>query len=332
MSNALVVLAVVAALLLILPGILVLHLGKYWLQAYMSGADVSMASLIAMSLLGIQPHLIVTSKIMARQARLTGSGLPGNSVINISTSALIAHHLAGGSVMQVVRAIIVAHRAGIDLDFDRAATIDLAGRDVLLAVKTSVSPTVISCPRQDGTDRKSLSAVAKNGVEILVVLKVTVRTNLEQLVGGATEETIIARCGEEIIAAVGAASSHMDVLACPSQISERAMTRHIDVNCAFSIISIDIATIDLGTNIGARLQTEQAWADTQVALAQSEARRVEAMADIQEMKAKQKAAYAQLILAEACVPRPLAAAFRAGQFDSCSCPLPCVDCLPSGSL
>ncbi len=198
--------AFVLVLLLISLALLFAYLGMYWVQAYMSGAKVSITSLIAMSLLGINHNLIVMSKIMGRQA-----GLDRES--ELSTASLMSHHLAGGDVMTVVRAMIVAQRAGIALDFDRAATIDLAGRDVLLAVKTSVTPIVISCPRQDGAERKSLSAVARNGVEILVGLKVTVRTDLDQLVGGATEETLIARCGEEIIAAVGAASSHMEILA-----------------------------------------------------------------------------------------------------------------------
>lgn len=296
--------ALLGVLAMLLPG----YLATYWLQAYMSGVAISMTSLVAMTLLGIPHRLIVTTKVMGRQA-----DLPLDREKEMSTSALIAHYLAGGDVMKVVQAIIVAQRAGIDLSFDRAATIDLSGRDVLLAVKTSVTPIVISCPKQDGADRKSLSAMARNGVEVLVGLKVTVRTDLEHLVGGATEETIIARCGEEIIAAVAAASSHMDVMAVPSQISERAMARHIDDHCAFSILSIDVSTIDLGTNIGARLQTEQAWADTKTALAQSESRRVEAIATVQEMRAKQREAQTKLILAEAQVPGPLANAFRAGQ-------------------
>ena len=184
--------------------------GSFWLQAYMSGADVSMKSLIVMSFLRIEHRLIVTAKVMGRQA-----GLRIDREGGMSTDRLQAHHLAGGDVMNVVRAIIAGQRSGIDLDFDRAAAIDLAGRDVLLAVQTSVSPKVISCPPQDGENKKSLSAVAKNGVELLVGARVTVRTNLDQLIGGATEDTIIARVGQGIVSAIGSADSHMDVLEMP---------------------------------------------------------------------------------------------------------------------
>ncbi len=282
--------------------------GSYWLQAYMSGADVSMKSLIVMSFLRIEHRLIVTAKVMGRQA-----GLRIDREGGMSTARLQAHHLAGGDVMNVVRAIIAAQRAGIDLDFDRAAAIDLAGRDALLAVQTSVSPKVIPCPRQNGEGKKSLSAVAKNGVELLVGARVTVRTNLDQLIGGATEETIIARVGQGIVSAIGSADSHMDVLELPSQISKGAMAHGLDANTAFSIVSIDIADIDVGENIGARLQTDQANADTRIARAQAEVRRAKAVAQKQKMIAKVREAEAEFVLAEAQVPAALADAFRAGQ-------------------
>lgn len=282
--------------------------GSYWLQAYMSGADVSMKSLIVMSLLKIDQRLIVTAKIMGRQAGLRIDGEGG-----MSTARLQAHHLAGGDVMKVVQAIIAAQRAGIDLDFDRASAIDLAGRDVLLAVQTSVSPRVIHCPSQDGRGKKSLSAVAKNGVELIVGARVTVRTNLDQLIGGATEETIIARVGQGIVTAIGSANSHMDVLEMPSQISKGAMARGLDANTAFSIVSIDIADIDVGENIGARLQKDQADADTRIARARAEVRRAEAVAQEQQMKAKVTESRAALVLAEAEVPAALADAFREGK-------------------
>ena len=272
--------------------------GSYWLQAYMSGADVSMKSLIVMSLLRIEHRLIVTAKVMGRQA-----GLRIDREGGMSTARLQAHHLAGGDVMNVVRAIIAAQRAGIDLDFDRASAIDLAGRDVLLAVQTSVSPRVITCPRQDGESKKSLSAVAKNGVELLVSARVTVRTDLDQLIGGATEETIIARVGQGIVSAIGSANSHMDVLEMPSQISKGAMAHGLDANTAFSIVSIDIADIDVGENIGARLQTDQADADTRIARAKAEVRRAEAVAQEQQMVAKLREAQAEFVLAEALCPR-----------------------------
>ena len=280
--------------------------GSYWVQAYMSGADVSMKSLIVMSFLRIEHRLIVTAKVMGRQA-----GLRIDREGGMSTDRLLAHHLAGGDVINVVRAIIAAQRAGIDLDFDRAAAIDLAGRDVLPAVQTSVSPRVISCPPQDGEGKKSLSAVAKNGVELLVGARVTVRTNLDQLIGGATEETITARVGQGIVSAIGSADSHMDVLEMPAQISKGAMEHGLDANTAFSIVSIDIADIDVGENIGARLQTDQAKADTRIARAQAEVRRAQAVAREQQMKAKVSEARAELILAEAQLPAALAAAFRA---------------------
>jgi len=282
--------------------------GSYWIQAYMSGANVSMKSLVTMSFLRIEHRRIVTAQIMGRQA-----GVRIDPEAGMHTARLMAHHLAGGDVTNVVRAIIVAQRAGIDLQFDRAAAIDLAGRDVLLAVRTSVYPAVISCPPQDGGSKKWLSAVAKNGVELLVGAKVTVRTNLDQLIGGATEETIVARVGQQIVSAIGSANSHMDVLEVPSQISKWAMAHDVAANTAFSIISIDIADIDVGENVGARLQIDQAQADTRIARAMAEVRRAAAVAQEQQMKATVSEAKSQLILAEALVPPALADAFRAGQ-------------------
>lgn len=282
--------------------------GAYWVQAYMSGADVSLANLIVMSLLKIEHVLIVTAKIMVRQAGLNIARDGG-----MTTEDLMAHRLAGGNVTNVVRAIIAAERAGMNLDFSRAAAIDLAGRDVLQAVQTSISPRVISIPDQVGIGKLSLSAVAKNGVELLVVAKVTVRTNLDQLIGGATEETIAARVGQGIVSAIGSAESHNEVLELPSQISERAMAHGLDANSAFSIISIDIANIEIGENTGARLQTDQADADTRIARANAEVRRAFAVADKQEMRAKVREAQADLVLAEALVPVAIANAFRAGQ-------------------
>lgn len=281
--------------------------GSYWIQAYMSGADVSMASLIVMSLLKLDLRTLVTAKIMVRKA-----GLPVDRESGMSTARLQAHALAGGDVMNVVKAIIAAHRAKLDLDFDRAAAIDLAGRDVLLAVQTSVSPRVIHCPAKGGDRKATLSAVAKNGVELLVGVRVTVRTNLEQLIGGATEETIIARVGQGIITSIGSAQSHMDVLEMPSQISAGAMAHGLDSNTAFRIVSIDIADIDVGENIGARLQSDQADADIRIARAVAEVRLAEAIALEQIMKAKVAENQAAFVLAEAEVPAALADAFRAG--------------------
>jgi uncharacterized protein YqfA (UPF0365 family) len=231
----------------------------------------------------------------------------------MSTARLEAHYLAGGNVMNVVVAIIAAHRARIDLDFDRAAAIDLAGRDVLEAVRTSVYPKVIDCPAPHAGADRTLSAIAKNGVELRVRARVTVRTNLVQLIGGATEETIIARVGEGIVTAIGSSHSHMDVMEMPDRISKSVLARGLDANTAFEIVSIDIADIDVGQNVGARLQSDQAEADVRVARARAEQRRAEAVAVQQEMRAKVEGNRARLVLAEADVPRAMAEAFRTGR-------------------
>ena len=244
--------------------------GKLWFQAFMSGADVSLMSLIAMNFRQVRPTIIVKAKIMAAQA-----GLNINRRTGISTARVEAHYLAGGDVMRVINAIIAAQRAGIDLDFDRAAAIDLAGRDVLDAVKTSVYPKVIDCPDPQRSGKNFLSAIAKDGVELKIRARVTVRTNLEQLIGGATEETIIARVGESIISSIGSSNTHQDVLENPDRISRAVLERGLDAHTAFEIVSIDIADIDVGENIGARLQADQAEADTRVARAKAERRRAE---------------------------------------------------------
>ena len=285
-----------------------MNFGSLWLQAYMSNADVSLLSLIGMSLRQVKPSLIVAAKIMGAQAGLSIDRKKG-----MSTARLEAHYLAGGDVMQVIRAIIAAHRAGIDLDFDRAAAVDLAGRDVLDAVRISVFPKVIDCPAPEGGRQATLSAVAKNGVELRVRARVTVRTNLDQLIGGATEETIIARVGQGIISAIGSAESHMEVMETPDRISKEVLDRGLDANSAFEIVSIDIADIDIGENIGARLQTDQAEADTRMARARAEIRRADAIALQQEMKVKVAENRVLLVLAEAQIPESMAATFRAGR-------------------
>jgi uncharacterized protein YqfA (UPF0365 family) len=231
---------------------------------------------------------------------------------------LEAHYLAGGNVQAVINAIIAAHRADIDLDFDRAAAIDLAGRDVMDAVRTSVYPKVIDCPDSKQSNRNALSAVAKNGVELKVRARVTVRTNLEQLIGGATEDTIIARVGEGIITSIGSSESHLDVLENPHRISKAVLDRGLDAHTAFEIVSIDIADVSVGENIGARLQADQAEADTRVARANAERRRAEAIATEQEMKARTAENRARVVLAEAEVPLAMADAFRQGNFNGAS--------------
>jgi uncharacterized protein YqfA (UPF0365 family) len=230
----------------------------------------------------------------------------------ITTDMLEAHYLAGGDVMRVSNAIIAAQRANIDLDFDRAAAIDLAGRDVMDAVKTSVYPKVIECPDPQRSGKNFLSAMSKDGVELKIRARVTVRTNLEQLIGGATEETVIARVGESIISSIGSSDKHQDVLENPDRISRAVLERGLDAHTAFEIVSIDIADIDVGENIGARLQADQAEADTRVAQAAAERRRAEAIAREQEMKAEVAKQNAQLVMAESDVPLAMAEAFRAG--------------------
>jgi len=281
--------------------------GKLWFQAFMSDADVSFTSLVGMGFRQVNPRIIVQAKIMTAQA-----GLDINRRTGISTARLEAHYLAGGNVMNVVHAIIAAHRADIDLDFDRAAAIDLAGRDVMDAVRTSVHPKVIDCPDPRRSGKTTLSAIAKNGVELRIRARVTVRTNLEQLIGGATEETVIARVGEGIITAIGSSDTHLQVLENPDRITRAVLARGLDAHTAFAIVSIDIADIDVGENIGARLQADQAEADTRVARAKAERRRAEAVAAEQVMKAKVAENRAGLVMAEADVPRAMAEAVRKG--------------------
>jgi uncharacterized protein YqfA (UPF0365 family) len=304
-----IVLAGVVAIPLFFAFLVMLHFLLLWIPAYMASADVSFTSLIGMSLRRVPTGTIVTAKITACQA-----GLNIDRSSGISTERLEAHFLAGGDVNNVLQAIIAANRAGIDLDFDRAAAINLAGRDVLEAVRTSVSPRVIDCPELGQSEKKVLSAVALNGIELRIRVRVTIRTNLNQLIGGATEKTIIARVGHGIIAAVGSSKSHLDVLANPDSISAVVHGRGLDVNTAFEIVSINIVSIEVGENIGARLQIAQAEADTRMALAVAESRRAVAIALQQEMTAELTLQRAHMVAAEAEIPAALASALRAGQY------------------
>ena len=297
----------IVGLFALFVGWMVMSYGKLWFQAFMSKADIKLLSLVGMGFRQVNPRVIVSAKIRAGQA-----GLDLNVRDGISTERLEAHYLAGGNVLNVIHAIIAAHRAGIDLDFDRAVAIDLAGRDVLEAVQTSVDPKVIDCPDKERSGKSTLSAIAKNGVELKISAKVTVRTNLEQLIGGATEETIIARVGESIISSVGSSDDHLTVLENPDLITKAVLERGLDAQTAFAIVSIDIADIDVGENIGARLQADQAEADTRVARAEAESRRAEAVATEQEMKAKVASNRSEVVLAEAEVPLAMAEAFRSG--------------------
>lgn len=298
-------------LVAVLATVVLSRYGVLWFQAYMSSADVKLLSMIGMSLRKINPATIILAKIMARQA-----GLNIDRVHGISTAQLETHALAGGDVTNVVIALVAADRAGIDLDFDRATAINLAGRDVLDAVRTSVSPKVIDCPEVSLNGRTTLSAVAKNGVEMRIRVRVTVRMNLAQLIGGATESTIVARVGQGIVSSIGSSASHMDVLAMPSRITEAVQARGLDAGTAFEIVSVDIISIDVGDNIGARLRSIQAESDMRVALAAAESRRAEAIALQHEMKASLAHSRALLVLAEAEIPPALAEAFRQGRLNT----------------
>ena len=273
-----------------------------WVRAYFSKARVSLIALMLMSLRKVNPRMIVDCKIMAVQAGLRG----------ISTRGLEAHYLAGGNVRRVIQSLIVAHRANIELDWETASAIDLAGRNVLEAVQTSVDPKVIDCPNPKLTGRTTLDGVAKDGIQLKAKARVTVRTNLAQLIGGATEETVIARVGEGIVSAIGSSTSHKDVLANPMLIAKTVLAKSLDSQTAFEIVSIDIADIDVGTNVGARLQADQAEADMRVARAKAEERRAQAVATEQEMKARTAENRAHVVLAEAEVPQAIAAAYTNG--------------------
>jgi uncharacterized protein YqfA (UPF0365 family) len=285
--------------------------GKIWFQAYMSRANISIWELIGMSLRQVNARVIVQGKIMTIQA-----GIGPEKETGITTRRLEAHYLAGGNVPNVIRAVIAAHRADLDLNFDRACAIDLAGRDVLEAVRTSVYPKVIDCPDPQKSHKSTLSAIAKNGVELKVRARVTVRTNLKRLIGGATEETIIARVGEGIITSIGASETHLMVMENPDKISKAVLERGLDAQTAFEIVSIDIADVEVGQNVGARLQADQAEADTRVARAKAEERRALALAREQEMKAEVAHNRAGVVLAEAEVPLAMADAFRQGNLEA----------------
>ncbi len=272
-----------------------------WFRALLSGARVGLLNLVGMSLRKVSPSVIVNSRIMAVKAGL-----------DVSTNDLEAHYLAGGNVVRVVQALIAANKAKMPLTFSRAAAIDLAGRDVLEAVRTCVNPKVIDCP-DPSRGAPTVAAVAKDGIQLKAKARVTVRTNIERLVGGATEETIIARVGEGIVTTIGSAESHKKVLENPDLISKTVLEKGLDAGTAFEILSIDIADVDVGENIGAKLQIMQAEADTRIAQARAEQRRAMAVAQEQEMKARIAEMQAKLVEAEAEVPKAIAQAFREGK-------------------
>ncbi len=274
---------------------------QLWFQALLSGANVKLFAIIAMRFRKVNPAIIVINKI-----RLVKAGIE-----DIGTDALENHYLAGGNVSNVVSAIIAASNANIELDWGIATAIDLAGRDILDAVNTSVNPKVIDCPNPQ-LGRNTIDAVAKDGIQLRARARVTVRTNLSRLVGGATEETIVARVGEGIVSSIGSAASHKLVLENPDAISKAVIGRGLDAGTAYEILSIDIADVDVGENIGAKLQEDQAQADTKVAQALAEKRRAMAVAQEQEFRAEEQKNRALVVLAEADVPKAMAEAFRAG--------------------
>lgn len=271
-----------------------------WFQALTSNAQVGLLQLFMMRFRKVNATIIVNARITAKKAG-----------IDITSDKLEAHFMAGGHVMRVVSALIAAHKANIQLTFDRACAIDLAGRDVLDAVQTSVNPKVIDVP--DGKQgRSTIDGIAGDGIQLKVKARVTVRTNIDSLVGGATEETIIARVGEGIVTTIGSSQSYLSVLENPDKISKTVLARGLDAGTAFSILSIDIADIDVGENVGARLRTDKAEADKKVAQAEAERQRAMAVAREQEMVALVQENRAKVVLAEAEIPLAMADAFRKG--------------------
>ncbi|MBS0616442.1 MAG: flotillin-like protein FloA [Verrucomicrobia bacterium] len=283
-------------LILVVGGTLLLTIGRFfglWFQALVTGTPISLFNIVGMSLRKIPSRIIVGAYINVYKA-----GLKGISVTDMET-----HFLAGGNVSNVVRAMIAADKANIPLTWRQATAIDLAGRDILDAVKTSVNPKVIDCP--DEKHGAYITAVAKDGIQVKCRARVTVRTSIQQLVGGATEETIIARVGEAIVNSIGASETHTNVLEAPNRISHLALEKGLDAGTAFEILSIDIADISIGENIGAKLRADQAESDKRIAQAKAEERRAMAVAMEQENRAK-------VVAAEAEVPQAMADAFRKG--------------------
>jgi len=312
--------------------IVILSYGQLWLQAYSSGVRVSFFTLIGMTFRKVNSRLIVNSLIMAFKANLDVSlnfleahylargNVPAvvqamimaqQSGLDINIEALGAHLLAGGDVNAVVRALIAADKAGIELSFQQACAIDLAGRDIVGAVNTSVDPRVVDCPKPDAT-KSTLDAVAKDGIQVKARARVTVRTCIERLVGGATDDTIIARVGEAIVSAIGSSNSYTEVLENPDRISNAALAKGLDSGTAYEILSIDIADVDVGENVGAKLDIDRANAKKQVAQANAEKRAAEARATQAEQEARIREMRAEVVKAEAEVPKAIAEAFRGG--------------------
>jgi uncharacterized protein YqfA (UPF0365 family) len=294
---ALIVIGVVMLVILLIMA----QFFRLWLQAYMSNADVAITDLIGMRLRKVDSTSIVLSKIQLVKA----------GIHDITVNDLESHYLAGGRVINVVRAMIAANRAVLDLNMKSACAIDLAGRDIIDAVNTSVNPKVIDVPTAEG-GKMTIDAVAKDGIQLKARARVTVRTNVRQLIGGATEETVIARVGEGIVSAIGSANSYKDVIENPDRISKAVLAKGLDSGTAFEILSIDIADVDVGENIGAKLQADQAEADKRRFQAEAEKRRAMAIAQEAENHAQIEANRALVVLAEAEVPKAMAEAFRSG--------------------
>ncbi len=284
---------IVVGIVVLVAGLVMLKFARLWLQAYFSRADVRLSDLIGMWLRRVDSRTIVLSKITAVQAGL-----------QLTTKDLESHYLAGGRVPNVVRALIAADRANIDLSYKTATAIDLAGRDILDAIQTSVNPKVIDCP-DPKKGKETIDAVAQDGIQLRAKARVTVRTNIQRLVGGATEETIIARVGEGIVTTIGSAITYKNVLENPDRISKAVLEKGLDAGTAFEILSIDIADVDVGDNVGAQLQVAQAEADMRRAKAEAEKRRAMAVAREQEMRAL-------VVENDAKVPLAISEAFRAG--------------------
>jgi uncharacterized protein YqfA (UPF0365 family) len=312
-GNLKVAFGIILFIVLILFIGVVLKFAGVWVRAYMSGATVSLWQLVGMSLRRIPPSLIVDARISLIKAGLS-----------VTVNNMESHYLAGGDVINVARALIAADKANIELSFERAQAIDLAGRDVEEAVRTSVQPKVINCPGQTQSDTGMLDAVAKDGIRLLVKARVTVRANLERLVGGAGEETIIARVGQGIVSAIGSAPSYKDVLENPDNISQKVLNSGLDSQTGFEIVSIDIADISVAgvsavSNVGAQLETERAEADKKMRQAEAEGRRAMAVAyeqemraKVQEMRARVQEMQAKVTEAKAEVPKAISEAFRKG--------------------
>ncbi|QDU24283.1 SigmaW regulon antibacterial [Urbifossiella limnaea] len=295
-----IVVGMIAALLFLVFLFVFFSFIRLWIQALLTRADISIFNLIGMKLRNVDYGMIVRQKIALVQAG-----------VKVTTEDLESHFLARGNVPKTATAVIAAHKAGLDLPWRTAAAIDLAGRDVLEAVRTSVNPKVIDCP-DPAKGKQFLDAVCKNGIQLLAKARVTVRTKLDRLVGGATEETIIARVGQGIVKAIGSAHDHKEVLANPGLISEEVLNSGLDAQTAFEIVSIDIANLEPGENIGAKLAGDQAASDLRVAQAEAEKRRAAAVAREQEMRALVEENRAKVVEAEAQVPQAISEAFRNG--------------------